>query len=176
MEQEPLLPEILPPDDGNGRHAPNNGNGRPKGARNLKHKTLERVARSQSVPIVQKLCQQALEGDVLAARVILDRIWPRPKSAPIAVDLAPTRTPAELRAAMHNLLADVASGRIAPDDGQALVAIMRDVLESHRVQVFDAVGSIEVENTNARELLEQRLARAIEERSRQAAAAGADAE
>jgi hypothetical protein len=178
MEPEQgAFPEILPPedDDGheNGHAAPEHGGngrigGRARGTRNLKHRALERVARSQSIPIVQKLCEQALAGDTIAAKIILDRVWPRPRMAAIAFDLPATKSPTELRAAMHGLLADVAAGRIAPDEGEALVGIMRDVLESYKVQVYDAVGAIEIQSTNAREQLEKRLTRAIAERDKQA--------
>lgn len=156
MEQQPLLPEAV---------APNGGNGRPKGAKNLKHRALERAARSESLPIVQKLCQMARDGDVLAARVILDRVWPRPRTAPFSVELPPTRTPAEVRAAMHLLLDRVASGEIAPDDGQALVAMMRDTLQAHNIQTMSPVTvNIDARSADARQLLAERLAKVVEQR------------
>jgi len=169
-DQQPLLPEVLPPP----AERPEPTGGRPKGSRNLKTRAFERVAQSEMVPIIQKLCQLAKEGDVLAAKVIVDRLWPRPRTAPLAVDLAPTRTPAELRAAMHDLLSRVASGEIPADDGAHLIAIMRDVLDSHRVQTFDgapvADGGAPVD---MREELGRRLARAIEEREKRQIAAPA---
>lgn len=177
MEQEPLIAEVLPPARPAGTNGgPNGGNGRPRGARNLKHKALERVAQSEAVPILRQLCKQALDGDTQAAKIIFDRIWPRPRTAPIAVDLPETRTPAELRAAMHGILAQVATGQIASDDGAALVSIMRDVLDSHRVQTIDNDTHGAVEETSTRELLITRLERAIEERERASTLPAADAE
>jgi hypothetical protein len=164
MEQEPLIPEVMSAE----RPAPpNNGNGRPRGARNLKYQALERAARAEALPIVQQLIQQAKDGDTLAARIILDRIWPRPRMPLVSLNLPETRTPAELRAAMHGLLAQVAAGQVPPDAGAAIVAMMRDVLDSHRVQAFgdDGQGAAE---TNCRELLLARLTRAIVERERAA--------
>ena len=163
MEQIPLDPEVLGPE----RTPPNNGNGRPKGARNLKHRTLERAARSHSLPIVMKMVEMALQGDTIAAKIILDRTWPRPRTALVALDLPQTNNPGELRAAMHNLLGRVANGEIPPDAGAALMQIMRDVLDSHKIQTFDGAGAgEETEETNARDLLATRLVRAIEERQR----------
>jgi hypothetical protein len=158
------MPEVLPPlkDE-----APNGGNGRPRGARNLKHRTLERAARSHSLPIVMKMIEQALEGDTIAAKIILDRTWPRPRMMPLELRLPETKTPAELRAAMHDLLAKIASGTIAPDQGAAFMSVMRDVLESHRIQTFDPSTAVAVETTNARNLLADKLAKAIEARKRQ---------
>jgi hypothetical protein len=167
--EQGAFPEILPPEE-QGPRDPRNGGGRQKGSQNLKYRVFDRVARSFAVPIIQRMCELGLEGDTNAAKLILDRVWPRPRSAPITIDLPVTKSPAELRAAMHGILADVASGRIAPDQGHAIVGMMQDILESHKVQVFDAAGAIEVENTNARDQLEKRLRRAIEERAKQAGA------
>jgi hypothetical protein len=167
MEQQPLIPEVL-----EGRaDAPNSGNGRPRGARNVKQRVLERAVRSEVLPIIQKVCEQAKAGDTYAARLILDRVWPRPRMAATLIDLPETRTPGELRAAMHGLLARVTRGEIPPDEGAAIVAIMRDVLDSHRIQTFDVGPAVDVRAANARELLTERLARAIEERNRLAIAA-----
>lgn len=162
MDQIPLIPEVLERPD------PNNGNGRPRGARNIKQRTLERAVRSEILPIIQKVCEQAKAGDTYAARLILDRVWPRPRMGITSIDLPDTRNPAELRAAMHNLLARVTRGEVPPDEGAAIVAIMRDVLDAHRVQTFDAGPAVDVRASNARELLADRLARVIEERNRRA--------
>src|SRR5262245_48854935 len=164
MEQEPLIPEVL-----DGRpEIPNGGNGRPRGSRNIKHKVLERAVRSELLPIVQKVIAQAKAGDTYAARLILDRVWPRPKSAPMSIDLPATRTPADTREARHGLLAKIARGDIAPDEGASIVAVMRDILDSHRIQTFDPVIAAETSGVNPRELLVTRLSRAIEERRRAA--------
>jgi hypothetical protein len=159
MEQEPLIPEVVVV-----KPAPNNGNGRPAGARSVRTRTLERAVRSDILPIIQKVITLAKDGDMIAAKLILDRVWPRPRMGPSMIDLPATRTPAEIRAAMHQLLARVTRGEVSPDEGAAIVSIMRDVLDSHRVQTFDAPGAVEVRATTARELLEQRLARQIAER------------
>lgn len=161
MEQQPLIPEAI----GERPDAPNGGNGRPKGATNLKHRTLERAARSEALPIILKLCQLAKEGDVLAARVILDRVWPKPRGSPINVDLPPLRTPAEVRAAMHLLLDRVAAGEIAPDDAAALTSMMRDTLQAHNIQTLSPVTvNIDARSADARQVLAERLSKAIEQR------------
>jgi len=164
MEQQiPLIPEVLE------RPEPNDGNGRPRGARNIKQRVLERAVRSEVLPIIQKVCEQAKAGDTYAARLILDRVWPRPRMLASPIDLPDTKNPAELRAAMHQLLGRVTSGDIPADQGAAIVAIMRDVLDAHRMQAFDTGQAIAVRGSNARELLETRLSRILEERKRQAA-------
>lgn len=162
-EQQSLYPdEVIPPGGGNG-HAPNNGNGRPKGARNLKHQLLERLLRSQSREVLQKVIDQAKDGDMVAAKLLMDRFWPRPRVAPIiGLELPETRNPAELRAAMHELLRKVATGEITPDAGAAIVQICRDVLDAHRGTMENANAA--AEETHTRELIFNRLMRQIAER------------
>lgn len=168
MEQTPLIPEVL---QDRRAPAPNGGKGRPPGARNLKHRALERAARAEALPILQKLIELAKDGDTLAARIIFDRIWPRPKTAFIGLQLPETRTPADLRAAMHQLLGRVAAGEVPPDAGAATVSIMRDVLESHRLQTIGDSPAATSSEESTRELLLKRLTRAIEDRQRAAARA-----
>lgn len=172
MEQQPLIPEVLEERS----DAPNNGNGRPRGARKIKYQALERAVRAEILPILQKLIAQAKAGDTYAARLILDRVWPKPRTAALSIELPETRNPAELREAMHRILNQVAAGEIAPDEGAAFMTIIRDVLEAHRIQTFDPVSSAEMQGPNARELLATRLARMIEERNRRALPAPAEAE
>lgn len=158
----PLDPEIMPAEPA-AIAAPNNGNGRPKGARNLKHQMLDRLLRSQSREVLQKVIDQAKEGDMVAAKLLMDRFWPRPRIAPIVgLDLPETRNPAELRAAMHELLRKVATGEITPDAGAAIVQICRDVLDAHRGAPENP--SAAAEETRTRDLLFNRLMRQIDDR------------
>ena len=92
MEQQSLMPDIIV--EREERLKPNGGNGRPPGATNLRRRALERAAQSEALPIILKLIELAKQGDTLAARIILDRIWPRPKAAPIQIDLPAASSPA----------------------------------------------------------------------------------
>jgi hypothetical protein len=166
MEQQALIPDILV--EREERPKPNGGNGRPPGATNLRRRALERAAQSEALPIILKLIDLAKQGDTLAARIILDRIWPRPKTAPITVDLPKTGTPSEIRAAMHDLLHKIATGEIPTDDGQLLMATMRDVLDAHRIQTIDLTPSLAAPQSDARTALAERLERIIEAREQSA--------
>jgi hypothetical protein len=163
--QDALFPEVLPPRDDDDRRAPNGGNGRPRGARNHKHKILERIARQEAVPLLRSVIKSAMDGDMIAAKIIFDRIWPRPKSSPLQLQLPETKTPAELRAAMHDLLGRVASGAVSTEDGQAVVAIMKDILQAHTMQAVMSGGVVQAEATSARDEFAKRLARVIEARA-----------
>jgi hypothetical protein len=121
--------------------APNEGNGRPKGARNRRHRALQAVAQSQAPALLQRVINAAMNGDMMAAKIVMDRVWPKPRTAPIAVELPQVTTPEQLKTAMYDLLRRVASGELTTDDGAALVAMMKDM-----VAVEIATGRIDTPN------------------------------
>lgn len=158
-QQQPLIPEVVMP---RGRQLPPS-NGRPKGAANRKLDLLRDVANHYRVDLVERCIAEALAGDPLFMKLILDRIWPKPRTAPVAVELPPTQTPDELRRAMHELLARTAAGELSPDDGAAFLGMMRDIVAAHSV---DAVSGKPAAGPAAdpRGALMTRITRLIEQR------------
>ena len=145
--------------------APNNGNGRPKFARNKKHRELEQFARSRSMQLLAKICDAAEKGDMIAAKIIMDRVWPRPRTAPIACELPPTETPADVRAAMLEVLQRVSRGEISSDDGAALVTMMRAILDAHSVKTPSPESDTEAIAGDVRDVFNEKLGRIIEARA-----------
>jgi hypothetical protein len=171
MEQQTLDPEfeaIETPAPAS--EAPNDGNGRPRGARNRKHRALERVARSEAIPLLQTVINAAKNGDMMAAKIILDRVWPKPRTAPITLDLPATSTPADIRSAMHELLARVAQGELTTDDGAALIGMMKDMLAAHVIDARILPETAAVQTVDVRQTFADRLARVIEARRQTEAA------
>src|SRR4029079_4830221 len=144
--------------------APNAGNGRPKGARNRKHRALEQAARSRALPLLAKIITAAENSDMQAAQIIMDRIWPRPRTAPIQCELPETKTPADVRAAMLDVIGKVAKGELTADDGAALVSMMRDILDAHSIRTL-APESDNQPLQDVQQVLGDKLARIIEARA-----------
>jgi hypothetical protein len=140
-------------------------NGRPKGARNRKHRALEAAARSRALPLLSKVITAAENGDMQAAKIIFDRIWPKPRTAPIQCDLPKTETPADVRTAMLDVLQRVSRGEITSDDGAALVAMMRDILDAHSIKTLSTDADDTANIGDVRELFATRLGRIIEARA-----------
>lgn len=70
--------------------------------------------------IIKRLAEQAKEGDVAAARLLMERIYPalKPVEVPVALELPGASLSDDGRA----VLAAVANGSVAPTQGAALVA------------------------------------------------------
>ena len=98
-----------------------NPNGRPK---DKTPATLLRKSIAEHMPdIVLKLVEQAKEGDVQAAKVLLDRICPplRPQAIPVNIDIGETLTDTG-----DNIVNATMSGAIAPDVGAMLIRALAE--------------------------------------------------
>lgn len=163
-DQVPLIPEILPPEEDEHRSTPPKG--RPKGSRNLRHYYLEKLAKDNAISLVRSVIAAANGGDMVAAKIILDRIWPRPRTAPIAVELPAVDSPAGIRDAMASALEQVFAGHISTDDGQALMSMLKAKLEAHSIRTVEGPAEV-AQASDAREALFLKLKTAMERRQQQ---------
>jgi hypothetical protein len=105
-----------------------NPNGRPSGSRSKVLAALDALGEGEAEAIVMALVGKAKEGDAIAARTILDRVWPARKGARVRFDLPTVTSAEELPGAVAAVTRQVADGEISPDEGTAIVAL----LEAHR--------------------------------------------
>jgi hypothetical protein len=124
--------------------------GRPRGARHRTTLAIEALLEGQHEALTQKAIEKALEGDVVALRLCLDRVAPARKDAPIAFGLPKVETAEDTLAASASVLAAVAGGDITPEEGarvMALLAAHRGMIETNNIEA--RVRALE-ENSNAR--------------------------
>jgi hypothetical protein len=101
------------------------------GSRHKVTRAVETLLEGQHEALTQKAIEKALEGDVVALRLCLDRIAPPRKDAPIAFELPHIRSAADTLAASSALLAAVAQGEVTPDEASRVMAL----LTAHRALV-----------------------------------------
>jgi hypothetical protein len=114
-----------------------NPNGKPKGARNRATLAAEALLDGEVEAITRKAIEKALEGDMAAIRLCLERILPAVKSRPIEIDLPLVATAKDITAAHGAVIAEMAKGEITPDDAAAIAG----VLEARR----RAIETVELE-------------------------------
>lgn len=90
--------------------------GRPKGSRNATTVTLEILLDGQAEALTNKAVEMALDGDMAALRLCMDRILPPRKDRPVTFDLPPIKSAGDAAAVTSAILAAVASGEITPAD------------------------------------------------------------
>jgi hypothetical protein len=102
--------------------------GKPCGARHRITRAIEGLLEGEHEALTRKAIEKALEGDNIALRLCLERLAPARKDAPIAFNLPPVRTAAEVVGASAAVMAAVAAGEITPDEGGRVMLL----LTSHR--------------------------------------------
>jgi hypothetical protein len=95
--------------------------------------------------LTRRAIELALAGDVTALKLCLDRIAPVRRGGLVKIALPEVTTPAGLAAAMAEVVAEVAAGRISVDEANAfgsLLSLQGKVLElndlAHRVAELEA--------------------------------------
>lgn len=111
-----------------GRFAPGvsgNPKGKPKGTRSHATRAALALMEGQLEHITQALVDAAVNGDLSAIRLVLDRLVPVAKERPLTdVDLPMVASTADLPAVTAAILNAVATGQITPGEGQSLTALV----------------------------------------------------
>lgn len=105
--------------------------GKPKGARHATTRLVEALLDGEAEEITRKAIELAKGGDGPVLRLVLERLAPARKDAPISFELPPIETVAEAKVASAAVLTAVASGEITPGEGQSVMAL----LVSHKMIV-----------------------------------------
>ena len=140
---------------------------RGRGAIGRHHRWLQGQIQQRGPELVERLVKSALDGDMLAMKLCLDRGWGTPMRAAAPIDLPRTTTPMEIRQAMHEVAARMAAGELDTQTGGELIVAFRHLLASYSVQTTS--GDVVVnEEIDTRDLLEKRLVAALADRRRRA--------
>jgi hypothetical protein len=78
----------------------------------------------QAEAITQRVVNAALEGDMAAIKLVMDRVAPARKSRPVKIDIPPTVDARGVALAQATVVASVAGGEITPDEGMALSGLL----------------------------------------------------
>lgn len=98
--------------------------GRPKGSRHKVLVALDSLAEGEADAIARAMIEKAKEGDAVAGKAILDRVWPVRKGARVSFNLPPVSSAEQLPAAIADIAGQVAAGDISPDEGGLIVALL----------------------------------------------------
>ena len=111
--------------------------GRPKGARHKATQAIEAMLEGQQEALTQAAIDKALEGDVTALRLCLDRIAPARKDAPVSFDLPDIETAEDAASAARAILRAVADGNVTPTEAATVMVVVeqfRRTLETTEIE------------------------------------------
>lgn len=101
-----------------------NPQGRPPGLRHKATIAAEVLLDGQAEALTAKAVEKALEGDVTALRLCLERVCPPRRDRPISIDLPEIQASADAVGASAAILRSVADGEITPDEAASLMKLV----------------------------------------------------
>ena len=115
--------------------------GRPKGARHRATLAAEALLDGEAETLTRKAVELALDGDVTALRLCLERILPPRKDTPVRLELPDIETSADLVQASAGLMQAVASGDITPNEANAIAGLFQG--HARAVELHDLMDRVE---------------------------------
>src|SRR5262245_42309496 len=98
--------------------------GRPTGARNHATRLAEELFEGQSEGVCNAVIKKALKGDMIAARIVVERLCPPRRDRPITFELPTIEGARDLSKAAIALLQSVAGGNTTPEEGASVMRLI----------------------------------------------------
>ncbi len=98
--------------------------GRPKGARHKTTLAVEALLDGEAEAITRKAIEKAMEGDMTAIRLCLDRLAPPVKDRPVCFKLPPMEKAADAAKAASAIVAAAAAGELTPSEAGEIMKIV----------------------------------------------------
>ena len=119
--------------------------GKPKGARHAITRAVEELLEGQAEVLTQKAIERALEGDVTALRLCIDRIAPARKDAPVSFDLPSMQSAQVAAQAAEAVLSAVSDGETTPLEGAAVMGMVEQYRRTLELTEFEKpIDALEV--------------------------------
>jgi hypothetical protein len=107
------------------RGSSGNPAGKKPGTRNRATLLKEALREGEDTSVARIVIDKALAGDAVAARVLLERLEPKPRGRPIHLDIPEGESPAgEVVATFNAALRAMAAGEITPDEAVAVARFL----------------------------------------------------
>ncbi|WP_291981776.1 DUF5681 domain-containing protein [Candidatus Accumulibacter sp. ACC005] len=122
-----------------------NPKGRPAGSRNRVTLVALAAMEEGAAAIAKKIVEMARQGDISAARLVLERLVPPAKERPIFVTLPDTSSADGVAQAQAAILQAVAAGDILPGEAATLAGIVEARRKAVETQELEArISALEV--------------------------------
>ena len=107
-----------------------NPNGRPKGSRNAATLVAEALLAGEAEKLTRKCIDLALDGDPIALRLCMERIYPARKDRPVEFSLPPINTARDAADVMSSVMNAVATGQLTPADASEISKVVACTVKS----------------------------------------------
>ncbi len=101
-----------------------NPKGKQPGTKNRSTLIVEKLIDGEAENIAKKAIELALEGNPIALRLVLERLYPPRRDRPVNIQLPKLETANDVVAAIGKVIEEVGEGNIDPSQGQTISAIL----------------------------------------------------
>lgn len=115
-----------------------NPSGRPRGSRNKTTILVEKILADDAEAISRSVISAARNGDMTAAKIILDRLAPPRRDSPVEIGLPPITSASDALAAMATVLGAVAEGELTPNEGDAICSLLVRYMQATEIADLEA--------------------------------------
>ena len=98
--------------------------GRPKGSRSKVTLAIESLLQGQAEALTQTAVTKALDGDIVALRLCLERIAPAPKDQPVSFSLPKMHNAMDASEAAGSVLTAVSEGELTPIEATRVMGLI----------------------------------------------------
>jgi hypothetical protein len=112
-----------------------NPKGKPKGAKHRASLLAEKLFENDIEMVCNQVISQAREGNLQAAKIILDRLLPPRKDRLINIELPPVNDSSDALKALKMICFSVGNGEISPLEGEALSKIIE--IQAKSIELYD---------------------------------------
>ena len=114
-----------------------NPNGRPHGSRNKATLALESILDSEGEAITRKAIENALNGDMTAIRLCMERLIPVRKDSPVSFNLPEINNANDGAKAMASILRSLADGDITPNEASSVAGVIETYRKTLETAEFE---------------------------------------
>lgn len=114
-----------------------NPRGKPKGSRNKSSLAAEALLEGSLKKICRRIEEEAVNGNMHAAKMILERFLPPRKDRLIRIDLPEIKAYEDVLSASNLILSAVCKGEISPSEGESLsraITLHAQILEANELE------------------------------------------
>ena len=118
--------------------------GKPRGARDRATLAAETLLGDEAKALTRKAIELALNGDVHALRICLDRVFPTRRGRPVHVPLPEIKAPSDVTAALSAVMAAISRGELTTDEAGGIATVVEAARKSiELVEIEARVAALE---------------------------------
>jgi Family of unknown function (DUF5681) len=114
-----------------------NPQGRMRGSQNKTTQMLAALLEAEAEEVTRAVVEKAKQGDLTAAKIVLDRLLPSRRDRPLQFELPSFEKPGDAVTASTAVLAAVASGDLTPSEGAEIAKLIEGHIRVLEVTDFE---------------------------------------